>query len=283
MEHEQYLKEMGFSENKIKRAIKEKGKLGLQACMEWILEHGDDPEVEDNQVPSASAGDGQTDSAAPDPATKSEESSLTKEEKAQMLQDKINERRREKEELEKQNRIEQEKRRRREGKDLTKLKSDLEYRETQKLVEERKRDKIEDNLARERVRKQIEQDREERRREREERMNKSSGAGVSSKPSTTSTTSSSTKSDRPAPTDARLQIVCPDGSKLVQTFKAQEQLSAVRLYVQMNRKDPIADPNAAFGLMSAFPKKIFTGDDYDSPLSALGLAPSAVLHVTKVL
>ena len=35
----------------------------------------------------------------------------------------------------------------------------------------------------------------------------------------------------------RLQIRQTDGKPLVQTFKAKESLSAVRLYAQLNRKD----------------------------------------------
>ena len=70
----------------------------------------------------------------------------------------------------------------------------------------------------------------------------------------------------------------PDNTALVQTFNSKEPLSAVRLYVDMNRKDGVAGPAK---LMTTFPKKIFSEQDYETPLESLGLVPSAVVIVTK--
>ena len=64
-----------------------------------------------------------------------------------------------------------------------------------------------------------------------------------------------------------LQIRLPSGSALVQTFSASEQLAAVRLYVEMNRKDGGTGP---VGLMTTFPRKVFTEEEMDMPLSQLG-------------
>ena len=58
----------------------------------------------------------------------------------------------------------------------------------------------------------------------------------------------------------------------------KEPLSAVRLYVELNRKDGATGP---IKLMTSFPKKIFESEDYEKPLSELGLVPSAVLIVSK--
>lgn len=283
MAEENYLREMGFPEDKIKIALAEKGHLGLQAAMEWLLEHADDPVVSGpvggNQTPVSSAGvikeapsSEQSEEGPIDP----NESEASKAERVKKLQEKIAQRRQQKEEEDKQYKIEQEKRRRKEGQDLAKMKADLAYRETQKIVEQRKREKLEDKLARQRVKDMIAEDRANKKREREKQQEEQS------KPTTTTTPAvASVKSNRPAATDARLQIVCPDGSKMVQTFSAQEPLSAVRVFVKMNRKDSSGEEEVPFGLMSAFPKKVFTDLDYDAPLNALGLAPSAVLHVTK--
>lgn len=49
-------------------------------------------------------------------------------------------------------------------------------------------------------------------------------------------------------------------------FGHKEQLSAVVLFIEMNR----TDDSAPFSLMTNFPKKIFTEDDYDTPLDVLG-------------
>lgn len=68
-----------------------------------------------------------------------------------------------------------------------------------------------------------------------------------------------------------------DGSTLVETFDAKEQLAAVRLFVQLK----LGSGSAPFGLMTSFPRKVFDGEDFDNSLEKLGLVPSAVLIVTK--
>lgn len=75
----------------------------------------------------------------------------------------------------------------------------------------------------------------------------------------------------------KLQIRLKNGSALTETFDAKEPLSAVRLYIQVQQNDS----TTPFNLMTSFPKKIFSDDDYQTPLEALGLVPSAVIIVTK--
>ena len=57
-----------------------------------------------------------------------------------------------------------------------------------------------------------------------------------------------------------LQIRLPDGSNMVQKFKAKEPLSAVRVYVDLNRKDGLASATGPAKLMTNFPKKIFSDE-----------------------
>lgn len=59
----------------------------------------------------------------------------------------------------------------------------------------------------------------------------------------------------------------PGGEALTQTFGAKEELAAIRLYVEMNRKDGDSSP---FKLMVSFPRKVFTDDDMNKPLTELG-------------
>lgn len=68
-----------------------------------------------------------------------------------------------------------------------------------------------------------------------------------------------------------------NGSALTQTFDVKEQLSAVRLFVQLNQ-DTTDTP---FSMMTSFPRKVFSAEDYDKPLEVLGLVPTAVIIVTK--
>lgn len=56
-----------------------------------------------------------------------------------------------------------------------------------------------------------------------------------------------------------------NGSALTETFSVKEQLAAVRLFVTMNRTDGI-EP---FSLMTNFPKKIFTEEEYEKTLESL--------------
>lgn len=76
--------------------------------------------------------------------------------------------------------------------------------------------------------------------------------------------------------NTKIQIRLQNGDTLVETFDIKEQLSAVRLFVQI--KKGLDEP---FLFMTNFPKKIYTDEDYEKPLEALGLVPSAVLIVTK--
>lgn len=62
------------------------------------------------------------------------------------------------------------------------------------------------------------------------------------------------------------QIRLTNGQALTQTFGAKEQLSAVRVFIDLNR----TDGNAPFSLMTTFPKKVFTAEDFEKPLEILG-------------
>lgn len=63
------------------------------------------------------------------------------------------------------------------------------------------------------------------------------------------------------------QVRLLDGTSLTHTFKAKEQLAAVRLYVELNRPDGGEDP---FHLLTSFPRRVFTEDDMEKPLQELG-------------
>lgn len=161
--------------------------------------------------------------------------------------------------------MEREKNRIRSGKEILEAKKKHDELEIKKLVEQRRRDKEEDKLARQRVKDQIEQDK--------LRRKAKFGGGQAEQP-TVSTTQK--QEEEPAVvkptiqqvdyTHVKLQIKLTDGNALVHTFSAKEPLSAVRLYIQMNR----TDTPGAFSLMTNFPKKIFSADDYQKPLNSLG-------------
>ncbi len=64
---------------------------------------------------------------------------------------------------------------------------------------------------------------------------------------------------------------------MTHVFGAQEQLAAVRLYVQINRTDGDA---GEFRLMTTFPRKVFTDGDMDTPLKNLGTIMSPNEYVS---
>ncbi|XP_054262392.1 UBX domain-containing protein 1 [Macrosteles quadrilineatus] len=206
-----------------------------------------------------------------------EKKPLTEEEKKEQLrlvEEKLKQKRKEREEKEKLEALEREKNRIKSGKEMTAAKKKLEEQELAKLVEQRRREKEEEKKARERVKAQIEADK-------AARKAKFGGGGSDAAPAPVPATVPTPAATTPAQpkdyTTTRIQIRLTNGQALTQTFNPKEQLSAVRLYVQMNR----TDDNGPFTLMTSFPRKVFKDEDYDKPLDVLGLVPSAVVIVTR--
>ncbi|XP_066281196.1 UBX domain-containing protein 1-like [Branchiostoma lanceolatum] len=206
---------------------------------------------------------------------------LTEEEKQEQLrkvQERLKQRRQEKAEEEKKEAIEKEKMRRRQGKELVSMKTQHNYEQSKKLVAERKREKMEERMAKQRVKDQIERDRLER----AAKFGKA-GTSVAPVPGTAQPPPAQPKVEAaPEPKkdyeQTRIQVRLFNGTALTQSFKVQEELAAVRLFVEMNR----TDGDQPFQLMTTFPRKIFTEEDMHNPLNSLGLVPSAVLVLTKL-
>ncbi|XP_070578908.1 UBX domain-containing protein 1-like [Ptychodera flava] len=317
--------EMGFSRNRAEKALAVTKNNGAQVAMDWLLEHGDDPDIDEPYVapqgnvlgetggpegddkPSADASESTTDKKANQPMSlkcedcgkllKSEidvqahaartghqnfsESTeeikpLTEEEKKEQLarlEAKMKQRRLEKAEQEKKEAIEKEKMRRKQGQSLTSMKEKFEYEEMKKIAAEKKREKMEEKLARQRVKEQIARDRAVM-----AAQSSSSAAASQPMPAAVTTQTPAEPASKKEYSEARLQIRLPNGSAMTQTFGVSEQLAAVRVYVQLNRTDGNNDP---FTLMTTFPRKVYTEEDMEKPLKELGLVPSAVLMVTK--
>ncbi|XP_071454498.1 UBX domain-containing protein 1 [Hetaerina americana] len=337
------LEDMGFSRERIDRALAVTGNTGLEPAMDWLLAHADEPietaqsdtktgslslhmpneapqsEVlaEESEVQATSKEDDSSEPSASNNASSEmsakslkcdecnklfatqleveyhaaksghssfsesveEKKPLTEEEKKEQLrkiEEKLKQKRKEREEQEKKDALEKEKMRIRSGKEIVAAKKRIEEEEMKKIVELRKREKLEEKIARQRVKDQIEQDKIARRKK------FSTEGGSTSEPAPPLPPPAAAASSCPAPAErnykeTKLQIRLTNGQALTQTFGAKEQLSAVRLYVEMNR----TDLNGPFSLMTPFPKKVFTDEDYEKPLDILGLVPSAVVIVTK--
>ncbi|PZC74982.1 hypothetical protein B5X24_HaOG206853 [Helicoverpa armigera] len=206
-----------------------------------------------------------------------EKKPLTEEEKRaqlMLLEERMKQKRKEREEKEKAEALERERIRIKSGKEMQDARQRLQEQEMQKLVEQRRREKIEDQKARERVRAQIEADK-------QARKLAASGQPPAAAPAPAPVAPPPALAPAPKVSyeQARIQLRLPDGKALAHTFGAKEQLAAVRLYLQMNASEYAQQDS--FKLMTTFPKKIFTSEDYDKPLDLLGLVPSAVIIVSR--
>ncbi|KAM3920554.1 UBX domain-containing protein 1 isoform 1-T2 [Leptodactylus fuscus] len=282
--------EMGFSPNRAEKAVAATGNQGIESAMDWLMEHEDDPDIDEPTVP-----DTKDDATEQDPQimeTGSQEmdtssgrsSSLTEEEKERQtkrMMELIAQKQQEREEREKRERIEQEKQRRRQGQELSAIRQKMQEQEMQKAAEDRRKEKQEERMARERVREKIARDKAER----AKRYGGATSDPVSppaESPLPASTPSPSSPVQEP-PTkkeydQCRIQVRLLDGTALSQTFRAREQLAAVRLYVELNWP---GGPEGPFNLLTSFPRRVFTEEDMEKPLQELGLVPSAVLIVAK--
>ncbi|KAL7732571.1 hypothetical protein ACLKA6_019200 [Drosophila palustris] len=211
-----------------------------------------------------------------------EKKALTEDEKkAQlaMIEEKLKQKRIEREEREKVDALERERNRIRSGKDMIEARRRMEEIEMKKIVDQRKREKEEEKAARDRVRAQIEADKAARKaREQPAQQQQQLSDAVASVSSTTTATSPTGGVKQPPReyTETRIQVRLQDGSTLASEFNVKEPLSAVRVFIQV--KTGIETP---FALMTSFPRKIFADDDYEKPLEVLGLVPSAVIIMTK--
>ncbi|KAJ2950180.1 hypothetical protein O0L34_g11538 [Tuta absoluta] len=207
-----------------------------------------------------------------------EKKPLTEEEKkAQLalLEERMKQKRKEREEREKAEALERERLRIKSGKDMQDAKLRLQEQEMQKLVEQRRREKIEDQKARERVKAMIEADKQARKLAAQGKTAET----VAPVPAPPAAVAPGAPAGKVSYEQARIQLRLPSGQALSHTFGAKEQLAAVRLYLQMNAQELAQEDG--FKLMTTFPKKIFTIEDYEKPLELLGLVPSAVIIVSK--
>lgn len=313
------LVDMGFSMSKAEKALEITGNKGVEPAMEWLLAHSDDAEPSPEPPVAESAPASVADTPAQDSnastggqvsttevaksmkcdvcgklfnsqlaiefhVTKSghnrfsesteEKKPLTEEEKKEQLKllaEKLKQKQKERVEQSKKEAFERERNRIKSGKEMTEARKKMEGLEMKKLLEQRKREKEEEKIARQRVRAQIEADKAAR------RAKAAADSSQTPNPVPILSSSSTSTHHRKDYSETKLQIRLTNGKTLTQSFGSKEQLSAVRLFVEMNRTDG-CEP---FNLMTNFPKKVFTEEDYDVPLDVLGLVPSAVIIVQK--
>lgn len=263
----QQLAEMGFDEKLIEKALDATDCQSVDRAAEWIINHVDDPE-DDNDIPVASTSKQESSSTASSQTCK-EKSPEEIEAAKKKYEELIAQRRREREEKEKQDEIERERARRGTGREITKLREKVERQEQLQLIEQRKKDKKDDALYLQRLKEQIAADRAAQKEKFAQKSPVSSEAPKTNVPVCLPKTVTDS---------CRLAIRLPDGSSLQQDFKSREPLAAVKLFVQLNRKDMANDaPESGNIQFKIPPATVFTDEDMDRPLVDLGLCPSSRL------
>merc|ERR1719220_2873203 len=186
-------------------------------------------------------------------------------------------------EKEKQDKVAAEKHRRNQG---TKMQEDRRTFEEQEIIKTQAKLKAErqaDKEAMKEIKRKLAEDKENRRlaREREEaeRRGEKVASPLDEKKKILPEIKAGSSSTKVAGSDSattRIQMRLPDGSRLQNVFNSNECLSAVRLYVEL-QKPELFTVDKQLELSLAYPRKTFSEDDLMKPLSQLNMVPSASL------
>ncbi|OTF75606.1 hypothetical protein BLA29_005137 [Euroglyphus maynei] len=258
------LLEMGFEENLINGALK---LLKDNATLESVIECIDNGTAEE-AAKTLTEEDLKTESKDESDEGKTPEEI---EAKKKAYAEKIRQRRAEMDEKEKEAERLKELQRRRDGKDLGKVREELQRKQQENYIETLKREKDEEKAARDKILKQIELDKAERRARAQGITGGNSSATIAditpSKPNIVSTASKTGKT--------KLAIRLLDGSQVVEEFDDKEILSAVRAYI-------VTQKNLDFNITFTMPlRPPFTEEDMTKSLFVLGLSPNARIQVIK--
>ncbi len=190
------------------------------------------------------------------------------EEQKRLLNEKLIRLRKEREEREKQEAIEREKKRRVEGRQIGEIRQKVQEDEMKRLAEEKRREKLALEAQRQRVKDQIAKDREQF------KIKQQGETAASTVPQPVPVT---VPQEKRSYDECKIQVRLTDGKTMVHTFKAKEQLAAVRLWIELNRTDGHDD----FSLLQPFPRKQYTDDEMMQTLEGLGLVPASSLVITR--
>lgn len=168
MSDKETLVAMGFDAAKVAKALKVVKGAGLQPAMDWLIEHADDIETDDqdDQANEPEASEHAREETAENANAQPEVvlSPAEKAERLRLLQIRIAERKEEKRLLAIQEDKDKEKVRRTTGQELQAIKDKLARDEMAQLVAERKREKDDDRVAKNRVLAMLEADKKDRQR-----------------------------------------------------------------------------------------------------------------------
>ncbi|KAI9332245.1 ubiquitin-related domain-containing protein [Obelidium mucronatum] len=305
------LLDMGFEEARVTAALKATGNAGLQAAMDWLFAHADDPlptETAEAEV-SAAAGGGNDDAIPEEEATAASlkcddcgrllrdaaaaefhaiktqhqnfsESTqvikpLTEEEKKiklEQLKIKMAEKKEQKRLQEIEENKAKEKVRRTTGKEMVEIKEKLAELEMKKAADAKKREKEEDRIAKAKIKAQIELDKRDRAARMEKEKLERQGLQAPALVAPVAAAAASAAGPKEY-AEARIQLRLPTGGPITHTFKSSDTLKTVYAFVS----EQTGATQGTFKLATTFPRKVL--DDESKTLKELGLAPSAALAV----
>lgn len=164
--------------------------------------------------------------------------------------------------------IEDEKKRREMGQKMLETRQELQDQERIRLAQQIRQEKLEKEMHRKKVLEQIARDR-------EAMKNKDKPTADPSATKAPSASSSIPPASRTPASECKLALRFPDGSSKVHNFSPTEQLSAVRLFVQVEK----SYTHMASIEFIAPPNKKLTDHQMDETLEKLGLCPASRLEV----
>jgi hypothetical protein len=210
---------MGFDQKKAQRAVNKTGGGSVQNALDWLLQHADDPSDEDDEE-------------MPQEPVK-EKLVLTQEQKDKqrtMLEERIKAKRAEKEANKSKDSIEKEKARRLQGQEAVEAAKLHKEKAMQKMLDERKRQRQEDAIAKKKVQDQLRADREARKAEREK--GKAPEAATLPEPVKAVSSAPAKKHDA-----CRIQFRFPRGPPVVGTFTPTSTVADALDYLRQHRSD----------------------------------------------
>ena len=156
-------------------------------------------------------------------------------------------------------------RRRETGKQVAQAKYEREKQEAMSIANEKRKEKREQAEAKKRIKEEIAKDRADHK------------AAVTAKKAASSDPPAGAVApkEKKEYTECKLNIRLPDGKSVPTTFKPDQLLHDVRLFL-------VAETGMLeFELGTTFPRKVYALEDYKKTLRDLGLVPSAALIVSK--
>lgn len=202
-----------------------------------------------------------------------EKVSLAKE-KLRQIQEK---KKQDEEEKEKQLEIE----RRKMGQEILKSKKEREEQELKRIAEQKRQEKIEDQLAKQRIKEKIQQDREDKQKkysqEKEEMIKIKENAA---KQQELLKQQQETSEALARSHIARIQFRLINGSSIVKQFDSDQTLDDARKFISDKLRD--MNETSSFSMHSTFPKRDFTEIDMAQTLRTLQLFPSASILIMPI-